>query len=342
METNEIILSDDINSAKISIIVPVYNTENFLGECLKSLISQTYKNIEIIAVNDGSTDESLAVLRCFEKQDARIKIIDKENGGLASARNVGLELASGKYVMFVDSDDYLEPEAAGIACRKMEEDELDACMFSHFLLHGNEKTERKVALDKTVYKEDDVKNELIPELLGKKHDGDKSLFAFVWAQVFKREVIGNQLFLSERKYYMEDLLFDLGYYLKVKKFAVLSAPLYNYRVVAGSLTNSYRKDLFDKFNNLFDYIKKYMDDNGYSEEYERLYRRAFYLSIAAVKNVKASPELKRKEKKKKILEISQNEYVKTAVKTLKFKGIKNKAFAFLLKTGAAGVILKLC
>lgn len=92
----------------ISIIVPVYNVENYLERCLQSLINQTYKNIEIVCVNDGSTDNSLNILNKFQKKDSRIKIISQENQGLSEARNVGIKNSSGKYIGFVDSDDWVD------------------------------------------------------------------------------------------------------------------------------------------------------------------------------------------------------------------------------------------
>lgn len=93
----------------ISIIVPVYNAEDTLDRCVKSLMSQTYKNIEIILVNDGSKDASLDICKKYEKEDSRIIVINKDNGGVSSARNAGIDIASGKFIMFCDSDDWAEP-----------------------------------------------------------------------------------------------------------------------------------------------------------------------------------------------------------------------------------------
>ena len=99
--------SEDANACKFSIVVPVYNTEKYLDECLNSLENQTFKDIEIICVNDGSKDNSLEILKNHAVKDERIKIIDKENGGVSSARNVGIDAASGTYISFVDSDDIM-------------------------------------------------------------------------------------------------------------------------------------------------------------------------------------------------------------------------------------------
>ncbi len=96
------------NNELISVVVPVYNVENYVGKCLESIINQTYNNIEIIVVNDGSTDNSLQKVNEYGIKDKRVKIISKKNGGLSSARNAGIDIAKGKYIMFIDSDDFIE------------------------------------------------------------------------------------------------------------------------------------------------------------------------------------------------------------------------------------------
>ena len=98
------------NSIKLSIIVPVYNSEKFLNKCINSLINQTIKNIEIILINDGSSDNSLNICNEFAKKDSRIKVFSQENSGQATARNVGLDNATGEYITFTDADDWVDPD----------------------------------------------------------------------------------------------------------------------------------------------------------------------------------------------------------------------------------------
>ena len=117
---------------KVSIIVPVYNVEKYLSTCLDSLINQTLTDIEIICVNDGSTDSSLAILKDFANKDSRIKILDKQNEGVSVARNLGIEVATGQYLMFVDSDDYLIENACEKALNIIEYDGSDICIFAHY------------------------------------------------------------------------------------------------------------------------------------------------------------------------------------------------------------------
>ena len=121
-----------MNSIKVSIIVPVYNVEQYLVKCLDSLINQTLKEIEIICINDGSTDNSLEILNAYSQKDSRVKVIDKENEGVSAARNIGLEQAQGEYVMFVDSDDYLELKACELAYNQIINSKADLLLFNYY------------------------------------------------------------------------------------------------------------------------------------------------------------------------------------------------------------------
>lgn len=122
-------LNEEIMSEKISIIVPVYNAENTLERCINSLVNQTYTNLEIILVNDGSKDKSLSLCNEFSNKDERIKVINKSNGGVSSARNAGLDIATGKFVMFCDSDDMVNCDWCRIMMNEYEENSLLMCKF---------------------------------------------------------------------------------------------------------------------------------------------------------------------------------------------------------------------
>ena len=129
---------------KISVIIPVYNVEKYLRECLDSVISQTLAEIEIVCVNDGSKDGSRDILSEYEKKDDRIVVVDKENGGLSSARNCGLDVAKGKYVYFLDSDDLLNSqEALSELYQKAEENKLDQLFFDAEAFFENEEVKQQ-------------------------------------------------------------------------------------------------------------------------------------------------------------------------------------------------------
>lgn len=137
-----------MNEIKISVIIPVYNTGKFLTKCLESIMNQNFKDIEILVVNDGSTDNSLEILKRFSRQDKRIVIINKENGGSSSARNTALKIAKGKYCLNIDSDDWIEQGYFKALYERAEKDDLDITISNvkmNFTLEG--KIKNRVDLD---------------------------------------------------------------------------------------------------------------------------------------------------------------------------------------------------
>jgi len=140
-----------IAEPKVSIIIPVYNVERYLQECLDSVYAQTLQEIEIICVNDGSTDSSAKILEQNAARDARIKVLTKKNGGLSSARNAGLSVARGEYLSFLDSDDCLVPQALELCCNKAETDALDMVLFGAEAFFDTEEAERNYAHYKGYY-----------------------------------------------------------------------------------------------------------------------------------------------------------------------------------------------
>src|SRR5690625_1653273 len=118
-----------MNNTLISVIIPVYNVENYLVECMKSVVNQTYENIEIIAIDDGSTDNSLKILEDFALRNDNLTIVSQENSGQSVARNKGIKKAQGKYIYFLDSDDYILPQTFEQLINTLEENKLDLIRF---------------------------------------------------------------------------------------------------------------------------------------------------------------------------------------------------------------------
>ncbi|MCH4207889.1 MAG: glycosyltransferase, partial [Solobacterium sp.] len=114
---------------EVSVVVPVYNVEDYLAKCIESILNQTFKDFELILVNDGSTDHSLDVIRKYEQLDERIKVVNKPNGGLSDARNAGMAIARGVYIDFVDSDDSIEPDLLKECMEKFHETDADMVIF---------------------------------------------------------------------------------------------------------------------------------------------------------------------------------------------------------------------
>lgn len=261
----------------ISIIVPVYNVEKYLGKCLDSIVNQTYSNLEIICVNDGATDSSRSILEKYAAKDQRIKIIDKENGGLSDARNAGLGCASGEYIMFVDSDDWLDITACEKSIRIAEKQQVDVVMWSYIREYG------QVSLAKNIFEKDmyfDKKNTyekiyrrffgLYGEELA--HPDNADALVTVWGKLYKSELIlkNHIQFVDTKMIGTEDALFNIYVFKYVQTAYFLNEYLSHYRKDnEGSLTANYKLDLknqwFCLYNRMKDVIKQNDLENFFSE-----------------------------------------------------------------------------
>ena len=326
---------------KVSVIIPVYNVEKYIDKCMESVLNQTYSNLEIILVDDGSPDNSGKMCDEYAVKDNRVKVIHKENGGLSSARNMALDIATGEYVAFIDSDDFVETTMIEKVVSKIEETNADVCMFSHFTYNGERSIPFVLPLKQDVYNEEEIKNTILPMLIGQKETESDFLHGFVWRHFFRRSSIGEQRFKSEREYYAEDIVFDLEFYIRAKKMCVVNESLIHYRYVESSLSNRYRKNLFDKFALLLEFKQSFVLDNDIKDCERRILRSAFRSAIGGALNVKKAPELTKKEKKQEIKKIALHPLVKLSLKTIKPKGVKEIIFAKLLKLKWAGLLLAL-
>ena len=324
----------------ITVIIPVYNVEKYVAQCLDSILGQTYTNLEIILVDDGSTDASGRICDEYANLDTRIKVIHKENGGLSSARNAALDIATGEYIAFVDSDDYLALDTLEKCHAKLLKTNADVCMFSHYIVNATSQAANTLPFDKEFYNHEEVKSIIFPKFFGKTKT-DSELEGFVCRQIFKREIIGNLRFRSEREYFAEDVVFDIELYKKVSAFCVIDEPLYYYRYVSSSLSNKYRENLFQKLQNLLKFMDKAAKENQVKDARERILHCAYRFALYGCRNLKNGTRLTKQAKIKGIKEITRDEYVSAAVREISYGNFKEKVFAWLLKRKAARLILAL-
>lgn len=206
---------------KISIVIPVYNAEKTLERCTKSILNQTYTNIEVIFINDGSLDNSGHILKHFEKLDNRIRYISLKNGGVSRTRNIGISQAKGKYIAFVDADDIIEctmMEKLYLAVQQYNAD-IAICKYDTELIEGthNEVAE-SVAISKT---------ELLNELMLPKQDID----SFVWNRLYRSDLIkNNNIQFDENIKVCEDTLFNFQCTMAADKLVLVPCHLYHYRI----------------------------------------------------------------------------------------------------------------
>lgn len=215
--------------AKLSVIVPVYNVEQYLRQCLDSILAQTFTDIEIVIVDDGSTDKSGIISDEYAQKDSRIMVIHKKNGGLADARNAGLDVISGDFVSFVDSDDWLRPQMYETLLNYQEitNAEVVACKI-HFFSDDNRIDEVWPKIEQNyIYCRSDFIDHFFPDV-------KRSIMPSVCNKIFKKSVFETLRFPIGRRY--EDAYIQLDIYDLAKKIAVINEPLYEYRKRSGSIT----------------------------------------------------------------------------------------------------------
>ena len=276
------------NQPLISIIIPVYNVERYLAQCLDSVINQTYRNLEIICVNDGTRDSSGQILEQYAQKDGRIVVIVQENQGLSGARNTGLKHVHGKYIMFVDSDDWIELETCEEAVIAAEKHNADLVMWSYVREFEHESKEKYMFWDdESVFETEKVKNQLhrrVCGLLGEelRHPEYSNAIETAWGKLYLAEkIIGNKVgFVDTKEIGTEDALFNLYALGYIKCAVYLRRCLNHYRKTnQGSLTKNYNEKLFERWQRLFDYMRQYIQENNLPAEYDMALDNRIALSL---------------------------------------------------------------
>ena len=215
----------------ISVIVPVYNVEDYLRKCLDSIVNQTYKNLEIILIDDGSTDNSGKICDEYAAKDNRIKLIHKPNGGLSDARNAGLEIAKGEYIGFVDSDDYIAEDMYEFLYNFAAENNLDVAMCTACNVYDNGKIEHPRDFETILLSK---KDEIIENLFINKCGGSA---VNVWSKLFKKEVLNNCKFAIGKT--SEDAFIILNWIDNTTRFGRSSEVKYYYVQRKHSITHRF-------------------------------------------------------------------------------------------------------
>lgn len=231
----------------VSVIIPIYKVEKYIRECVESVQLQSYRNLEIILVDDGSPDNCPAICDECARSDERIKVIHKKNGGLSSARNAGLDVASGKYVMFTDSDDFVDKNMVEDLLTLAEEKNLDV-VGSSIKKYYRQQTviiPNGLTSEITIFQN----QEALKWMLLTKID------VASWNKLFKRSAIGSHRFSLNR--YNEDVIFLFYLYLDKVKVGYTKTAYYNYRTTEGSLTQTFSKKKFDVLSNA-DEMQEYL------------------------------------------------------------------------------------
>ena len=272
------------NTHKVSVIVPVYNCEKYLPECIASLRAQTLADIEMIFVCDASPDDSLSILRRAEAEDARIRVIAfPENRGVSAARNAGLDAAAGEYIGFCDSDDWIEPEMFERLYAAAQEKDADISFCRVFKDHPDKQENVPLGFATgTRFDRAAIRDTLIPAMLSKETDSDElPLSGYTPRNLFKRDVIGSHRFREEIRY-AEDLLFIVECMLDARSAVAVDEAYYHYRFHGGSVTKRYSAHVPKSHDLSNDAIAALLE--GSAECERRMIIRRRKMAVTAVRN----------------------------------------------------------
>ncbi len=307
---------------KVSVIVPIYNSERTLSRCVKSILSQSYENLEVILVNDGSTDDSLEICKKFRQKDNRIVIINKKNVGVSAARNTGLSVANGEFIQFVDADDYINFDMTRCLVDNLEKSNADLAICGY----------NRVRCGDFIKKSPDnfYSNSLFAFKTCFERLYKGAFFNAPWNKLYRKDKI--KTLFDENLSIGEDLLFNLSYTSNCDKIVVISDALYNYNVSAQeSLASRYDENLFFTEIMLHKKVQKFFKTSFGSDDFSNInevFAKEIYYYLK--KLVILSNESK-SAKLKKIKDCFENEFLKDTLFEVNFTDNQIKILWLLMR-----------
>lgn len=275
---------------KVSIVVPIYNVESYLEKCIKSITNQTYNDLEIILVDDGSTDDSPSICDKWKELDKRVVVIHKENGGLSSARNAGLEIATGDYIMFEDSDDWLQNDIVERCINRIEEKQADVVIFGYSKVDENGKSLGTLSFGNGNYTNEEMSHQLHKRIL-------EMSFGYAWNKLYKLSTIKASGIINDGSIIdREDLYFNLSLFKYLNNISYLDYAGYYYLQRGNSLLHNADLRRLTNINVFCDKMKsiKWGDEQSEKEVFNM--NILHYLSDCLIKNIIWNKDLTKKEK----------------------------------------------
>lgn len=332
---------------KVSVIVPIYDVEKYLPKCLDSIVGQTYENLEIICVDDGSPDNSADIVRSYAEKDDRIILIRKENGGLSSARNEGIKHATGEYTVFLDSDDWIDKETIAAAVEATERDGVEMVMWGYVREYKNKSIEKHIFDSDRIFSKEETKNYVhrrIVGLLGEElaNPATADSLGTAWGKLYNTKKIkdNNIEFVDTKIIGTEDLLFNTYYFGYVETCKFINKPYNHYRKDnESSLTKQYRPQLFEQWSKLYDLMTEYLEANKdiCGEDFEKALSNRICLSMVGLGMNEHSHKAKFMERAAAIDLILESDRYRKAYKNLdlSYFPLHWKVFFHYCKIGSA-------
>lgn len=289
-----------MTTKKVSIIIPIYNVEEYLARCINSILTQTIDSVEVILIDDGSTDACSSICDKYKQYDSRVKVIHKENGGLASARNAGLKVAKGEYILFVDSDDWIEPETVEELVSIAEKYQVDFVRFRPMYAGWPNHIDgslcdfgTEIGLKEGMYKKEDMLREIYPRLFATPQL-TLGVIVAAWRSLYRRTFLeNNEILFDEEIRYSEDTIFSAKVVLAAESFYYLDGPrYYHYFYNRNSITKSYKKDYWDNNKKLMRCFEKgFMGCKEYDFS-EQLWLQKIYCVVEALYHRKGFDDIR--------------------------------------------------
>ena len=317
----------------VSIIIPIFNVEKYLDRCIESVVNQTYKNLEIILVDDGSTDSCPQMCDEWGLKDSRIKVVHKENAGLGMARNTGIDNASGEYIFFFDSDDYVDVTTVERCVKSAIENDSEVVAYGRNDVYDDGRiVPRGIKTEKTLFSDSEICNIVLPAMF----TYELGFGVSSWGKMYKLELFNrlNKRFVSEKQIISEDAYFAIDLYTDVNRVSIVCENLYFYCKRGNSLSQIYNPERQSK-NDAF-YLKAIdlAKNRGLSKRVvDSIAARYQMYTFSAIKQVVATG-LSKSEKKKEIRKIFKSKVLRsTLTKDIIAKHNKKlRLFYFLLKS----------
>lgn len=312
----------DNNCPLISIIVPVYNAEKYLEQCVDSIINQTYTNLEIILVNDGSKDSSRKICDNYAKNDSRIIVIHKANEGVSATRNRGIDIANGSYIMFVDSDDWIDSDMCEILLASLSTYSVQSAMCSYVREYPEK------SLPKILHSEDKVfsKEEFRRRLCGPADEELSSpegldFYNAVWGKIYPAKALKNEKFIDLKEIgTSEDMLYNFSAFSNINNIVCVNKALYHYRKsVNSSITAVYKSNLEHQWDNLHTKILEKIEEDNLGQAFYTAFNNRKALEIIGLGLNSIQGDAGRLKKYKRIRQLLKNKDRRIALKQLKIK-----------------------
>lgn len=329
----------------VTVVLPIYNVEKYLNRCMESIVNQTYRNLEIIMVDDGSLDNCPKMCDEWAERDDRIKVIHKHNEGLGMARNTGIENATGDYICFFDSDDYVSLDVIEKSCILAKKKSADILVFGLNAINSSGELVNSFApcAEPETYEGRDVTDVFLPEYLAptSHKKGQRKFYMSSCVSLYSVKIIRDSgwRFASEREIISEDVYSLLGLFAHVKKVAILPEALYYYCDNSMSLSRSYKYDRYERVKHFYLECIKLCEKLGYSETIIRCTSKPYLAyTIAALKQEYAS-QRSAKDKKAAIKSIIDDEVLQKVLHENKndVASITRKALYFTIRNKMYGL-----